>query len=248
MFSCGQKFWEWHKFWLSQSLVLQCFRSFWSKVWGVSWPWNQSSPSHLVVTLASRQGVSSWWKKALIVTKLFLGGWKILLLEGVLYHSLFMSVFSGTILSESTTLAEKQPHIWSQDTLLLTWHRIDGSTHRFISGQAVFRIQDSLEKMNLPQSSVVQSLCLLHQSVTHVFPGEKWLLCCPSWPQASLQNLHPAVYADAHTSAYYIREQALHWLCFDLAAESTLEALAGLSWAPWRPTIEPLSLKLLIIL
>ena len=44
-------------------------------------------------------------EKTLFVTKLFLDGW-----EKCWYHSLFMDVFLGKIVSEPTPLAEKHPH------------------------------------------------------------------------------------------------------------------------------------------
>ena len=45
-------------------------------------------------------------ENALFITKLFLDGWEKLRW----YHSLFMAVFLGKIVSEPTALAEKQPH------------------------------------------------------------------------------------------------------------------------------------------
>ena len=49
-------------------------------------------------------------ENALFVTKLFLDGWEKLLSGMCWYHSLFMAVFLGKIVSEPTPLAEKQPH------------------------------------------------------------------------------------------------------------------------------------------
>ena len=61
-------------------------------------------------------------------------------------------------------LAEKQPHTW------------------MVSG--CFDFSPVL-------SSPIPVPFVEYQSVPDVFPGEKWLLCCPSWHQAILQKSSP---------------------------------------------------------
>ena len=93
-------------------------------------------------------------EKALFVTILFLDGWEKLLSEDVL-----VPFFIYKIVSEPTPLAEKQPHT-CMVLECFTVDRTDGSAHLVFSGQAFFRMPQTIgkEKMTLPQSSAVQSL------------------------------------------------------------------------------------------
>ena len=86
------------------------------KVSGVSWPWTQNIdvlfPEHLVITFALWQGAPLCWKRHCSSPNCswMVGrscSWRM-----CWYHSLFMAVFLGKIVSEPTPLPEKQPHTW----------------------------------------------------------------------------------------------------------------------------------------
>ena len=70
------------------------------------------SPSHLVITFALCQGAPSCWKRHCSSPNCSWMVGKSCSRRMFRYHSLFMAVFLGKIVSEPTALAEKQPHTW----------------------------------------------------------------------------------------------------------------------------------------
>ena len=158
------------------------------------------SPSHLVITFALWHGAPSCWKMhcsspncCWIVGRSCC--WRVFW-----YHSLFMAVFLGKIVSEPPLpwMRSNPTHEWSQDALLLAWHRTDGSAHLFFSGQAFFLMPQTIGKRlhrriwlcPSPQQSIHHIFC--RRSICPwCFFGEKWLLCCPSWHQAIFQKSSP---------------------------------------------------------
>ena len=112
--------------------------------------------------------------------------------------------FISWLCSWPTPFAEKWPHTWSLEALLLERHRTDGSVHLFFSAFLCNHKGDSSEKMTLPQSSAVQSLHLLQdicQSLIFLF-----LLVRNGFFSAlldtrpSFKSLRLPVCADEHTS------------------------------------------------
>ena len=85
--------------------------------------------------------------------------------------------------------------------------------------------RDSLEEKWLHPSA--------QQSVPDIFPGEKWLLCCPSWHHS------PKVFTPLQMHSQLpaaIPEQTLHCWCPDPTADSALgdsPVLAGPLWVLW---------------
>lgn len=74
-------------------------------------------------------------------------------------------------------------------------------------------------------SSPIPVPCAEYQSVSDVFPGEKWLLYCPSWHQAIHQKLlsHCACRCTTALLPFLKKKnQTLHCWSPDPAAESTL--------------------------
>ena len=157
-------------------------------------------PSHLVITFALWQGAPSCWKRHCSSPNCSMMVGRSCSWRMFWYHSLFMAVFWGKIVSEPTPLAEKQPtHEWSQDPLLLAWHRTDGSAHLFFSEQAFFRMPQTIgmeihqRKLLYPSPQQSYPCTFCRRSVCRwcFFPGEMWLLCCPSWHKAILQKSSP---------------------------------------------------------
>ena len=70
------------------------------------------SPSHLVITLASWLGAPSRWKKHCSSPNCSWMVGRSFFQRICWYHSLFMAVILGNMVSEPTPLAEKQPHTW----------------------------------------------------------------------------------------------------------------------------------------
>lgn len=70
------------------------------------------SPSHLVITFALWQGAPSCWKRHCSSPNCSWMVGRSCSRRMCWYHSLFMAVFLGKIVSEPTPLAEKQPHTW----------------------------------------------------------------------------------------------------------------------------------------
>ena len=85
------------------------------KVWGVSWPWTQNIdvlfPEPLI-TFALWQGAPSCWKSHCSSPNCSWMVGRSSYRRMCWYHSLFMAVFLGKIVSEPSPLAEKQPHTW----------------------------------------------------------------------------------------------------------------------------------------
>lgn len=155
-------------------------------------------------------------EKASIVTKLFLGGWEKLLLEDVLFHSYFMSVFSGTILSEPTPLTES--NLTYSLKILYCLHDtgsmealIFSSLDKLFSG---FRIHQRKWPYLSPQQSSPFAFCL-----------SLMVFCCPSWPQASLQKSSP-----------YRVCRCTHTCLLHSWANSALVVLWSRSWIDIRST------------
>ena len=70
------------------------------------------SLSHLVITFALWQGALSCWKRHCLSPNCSWIVGRSCSQRMCWYHSLFMAVFLGKIVSEPTPLAEKQPHTW----------------------------------------------------------------------------------------------------------------------------------------
>ncbi|KAK6302461.1 hypothetical protein J4Q44_G00268160 [Coregonus suidteri] len=68
------------------------------------------SPSHLVIPFALWQGAPSCWKRHCSSPNCSWMVGRSCSRRMCWYHSLFMAVFLGKVVSESTPLAEKQPH------------------------------------------------------------------------------------------------------------------------------------------
>ena len=87
------------------------------KIWGVSRPWTQNfnvsmSSSHLVITFDLWHGAPSCWKMHCSSPNCWWIVGRSCCWRVFWYHSLFMAVFLGKIVSEPTPLDEKQPHTW----------------------------------------------------------------------------------------------------------------------------------------
>ena len=140
-------------------------------------------------------------EKALFIIKLFLD-------EKLLSEDVLVPFFiHGCVLRQNCEWAhslgwEATPHM-NGLRMLYCWHDtgLIVCTHLFFSGQAFFWMPQIIGKgihqrkwlYPSPQQSNPCTFLLLQnmQSVPDVCPGEKWLLCCPSWHQAILQKSSP---------------------------------------------------------
>ncbi|CDQ77094.1 unnamed protein product [Oncorhynchus mykiss] len=156
-------------------------------------------PSHLVITFALWQDAPSYWKRHCSSQNCSWMVGRSCSRRMCWYHSLFMAVFLGKIVSEPTPLAEKQPHMnglrmlycWHDTGVMvaLTWSSPDKLFSRCPkqSERGFVRENDFTPVLSSPITVPFAE----YQSVPDVFSGEKWLLCFPSSHQAILQKSSP---------------------------------------------------------
>ena len=174
------------------------------KVWGVSWPWTQNIqvvfPEPLSYHFCLMARCSIVLEKALFVTKLFLDGWEKLLSEDVLVPFFI----HGCVLRQNCEWAhslgwEATPHM-NGLRMLYCWHDTGLMVALTLSSpdKLFSRCHKQSERGFIREndftpvlSSPIPVPFAEYQSVPDVFPGEKWLLCCPSWHQAILQKCSP---------------------------------------------------------
>ena len=139
-------------------------------------------------------------------------------------------------------LRSNPTHEWCQDALLLAWHRTDGSVHLVFSGQAFFRMPQTIGKEIHLRKWLYPSLQEANPCTFCRISVCPW---CFSWREVAsllpfLTPGHPpkvfaslCVQMTSHLPAA-IPEQALYWWCPDPAAESLTWCQLVLLWQGWN--------------